>query len=71
MGNCEQGKWVDICAPNVNDFKVSHGLGRAPVDAHLEVTCRAFVAWQPKMFDEENLYLWASRPGATGRVWVR
>lgn len=64
-------KWIDVIAPNAGNFEIPHGLGRIPADAHLEVTCMALLVWQPKMFDENNLYFQTSERGATGRVRVK
>lgn len=65
-----QGKWIAITAPHVGNFAIPHGLGRVPLDAHLELTSLSTLVWQPVMFDSENLYFQAGDLAATGNVFV-
>jgi len=67
MENVEQGRWIDITSPTSGNFRVQHGLGRAPRDAHLEMTCLSIIVWQPRMFDDTYLYLLAAAKGVTAQ----
>ena len=67
----DTGKWIDVIPPNVGNFKIPHGLGRIPEDAHLELTSLSTLVWQAKMFDAENLYFQGGDLAATAKVYVK